>query len=63
MCTRTGLWWLYLLLFGAFSFNWSLEMGRLFLGIVASCPTYWLLTLLVPTVACLPTFAALALKT
>lgn len=61
-CTA-ALWWLYLLLFGAFPYEWSLEMGHLFTGVSALCPSYWLLTLIVPVAACLPTFAAMALKT
>lgn len=60
---RAALWWLYLLLFGAFPVDWSLELWHLFSGIVGGLPAYWLFVLLVPLAAVLPTFAAVAFST
>lgn len=55
-------WWLYLLGFGAFPVEWSLEMWRLFVGITGGMPVYWLLMLIVPVAATLPTFAAIVIR-
>ncbi|GLC46232.1 hypothetical protein PLESTM_001843200 [Pleodorina starrii] len=53
-----GMWFLYLLYFGALPVAWSVEMWKLFLTIVGPSPLFWLLCGLLPVaVAVLPVLA------
>ncbi|GIL66626.1 hypothetical protein Vafri_20112 [Volvox africanus] len=52
-----GIWFLYLLCFGALPVSWSLEMWQLFRTIVGPSAQLWLLVVVIPVVAVLPVMA------
>jgi phospholipid-transporting ATPase len=51
-----GIWWIYLLAYGAFPITLSSDLLHLFDGIVARNPQYWLYLLLLPPACLLPDF-------
>lgn len=59
---RAGIWFVYLLAWGAFPIEYAAELYFMFIGINGPNPQFWFYLLLLPMVCILPSFFLRALK-
>ena len=51
-----GVWFLYLICYGALPLMWSSSIYHLFTEVLAPCPSFWLLIIITPVACVLPSF-------
>jgi hypothetical protein len=56
MWGSVGLWFVFLLAFGAFPVRWSADLYDLMAGVAGNSLSFWLLVLVVPLICVLPSF-------
>ena len=52
----TGIWLIYLWIYGSFPISWSLDIYHILRAVLAPLPSFWLIIALVPVTCVLPSF-------